>query len=129
MLKSDKDEGSRVMPDTSRRKELREQYKQTLPEAGVYRIVNRETNKSLISSTMNLSSIQNKLAFAQSTKTASVLDQRLATDLQHYGFAAFSLEILERYDPTPEQSRAEIQSDLATLVALWREKFDTGLLY
>jgi hypothetical protein len=117
------------MPDSSRRKELQQQYKQTLPEAGVYRIVNRETNKSLISSTMNLTSIQNKLAFAQSTKTASVLDQRLATDLQHYGFTAFSLEVLERYDPTPEQSPAEIHADLATLVTLWREKFDTGLLY
>jgi hypothetical protein len=117
------------MPDTSRRKELQQQYKQTLPEAGIYRIVNRETNKSLISSTMNLSSIQNKLAFAQSTKTASVLDQRLANDLQQYGFDAFSVEVLERYDPTPEQTRAEIQADLATLVDLWREKLAGVALY
>jgi hypothetical protein len=129
MLNSDKNEGPRDMPDTSRRKELREQYKQTLPEAGVYRIVNRETHKCLIGSAMNLASIENKLAFAQSTKTASVLDQRLAPDLQQYGFDAFSLDVLERYDPTPEQTPGQIQADLETLEALWREKLDAESLY
>ena len=37
--------------------------------------------------------------------------------------------ILEVLATTPEMTQAEIASDLATLEALWREKFDPALLY
>lgn len=39
-----------IMNDKARRKELLAQYKQTHPEAGVYRIINGENGKVLLGS-------------------------------------------------------------------------------
>jgi hypothetical protein len=112
-----------------RRKELRAHYKRSHPEAGVYRIINSQNNKALLGSTPNLASIRNKLTFAASTNTASALDRRLREDFRECGAAAFSLEILDVLDITPEMTQADILEDLATLEQLWREKLDPSLLY
>ena len=117
------------MTDKARRKELRTQYRQTHPEAGVYRIVNRQTNKALLGSSPNLASVRNKLEFAKSTNTPSALDQRLGADIRRYGLDAFALEVLEVLETKPEMTPADIVADLATLEALWREQSDSALLY
>src|SRR4051794_33917167 len=107
------------MSQADRRKELRAQYDQAPPEAAIYRIVNSRNNKVLLGSTLNLTGIRNRLAFARSTNSPGGLDLRLSKDIREYGFDAFSLEVLEILDVTPEMTRAEIQADLATLEALW----------
>jgi hypothetical protein len=117
------------MADQSRRKELRAQYDQAMPEAGVYRIVNTRTGKALLGSATNLASIRHKVQFAQSTRSAGVLDQRLSKDIRQYGLDAFALEIVERLEASPAMTPAEIAADLAALEALWREKSDPEQLY
>lgn len=117
------------MSDKARRKELQAQYKQPQPEAGVYRIVNRKNGKALLASTPDVARMHSKLAFATSTNTLGVLDQRLHTDIRTLGIAAFSLEILEILDTKPEMTAQEILRDLAALEELWREKFAPALLY
>ena len=111
------------------RKALRAQYKQTHPEAGIYRIVNGETGKALLGSTANLPALRNKLAFARSTGVPGALDGRLQKDIRAFGFDAFSLEVLEVLETTPEMTAAEIAADLATLEGLWRERFVASELY
>ncbi len=117
------------MNDQARRKELRAQYKQTHPEAGVYRIINHENSKVLLSSSPNLASVRNRLAFAKSTNSPGALDQRLRDDIRRFGIDAFSLEILEVLETKPEMTPAEIRDDLAVLEELWRERQDPLLLY
>ena len=117
------------MNDQQRRKELRAQYQQTRTEAAVYCIRNSQNNKVLVGSTLNLASIRNKLEFAISTNTPTVLDRRLIDDLRAFGIAAFSLAVLEVLDVRPEMTREEILADLAVLEQLWREKLDPALLY
>ena len=117
------------MSQPDRRKELRSQYEQALPEAAVYRIVNSQNNKALLGSTLNLTGIRNRFAFARSNNSPGGLDLRLSKDLRQYGFNAFSLEVLEILDVTPEMTEAAIKTDLATLEALWRERMDPALLY
>ncbi len=117
------------MSEQDRRKALVAQYQQTQPEAGVYRIVNSHNHKSLLGSTTNLASIRNKLAFARSTNLPGALDLRLSKDIRQFGIDAFSLEVLEVLDVTPEMTPAQIREDLDTLEALWREKLDPSLLY
>ena len=68
------------MDDRAHRKELQAQYKQSHPEAGVYRIVNRRTGKVWLGSSPNLSSVRNKLAFAWSTSSPGVFGHRLRED-------------------------------------------------
>jgi hypothetical protein len=118
-----------IMNDQVRRKELRAQYKQSHPEAGVYRIINRENNKVLLGSSPNLASVRNRVAFAKSTNSPGALDQRLREDIRRFGIDAFSLEILEVLDTKPEMTPAEIRDDLAVLEELWRERQDHALLY
>lgn len=117
------------MSEQNRRKELVRQYQQTPPEAGVYRIINSQNNKVLLGSTTNLASLRNKLAFTRSTNLPGALDLRLSKDIRQFGIEAFSLEVLEVLDITPEMTPAQIRADLATLEALWREKLDPALLY
>src|SRR5262245_3833687 len=117
------------MSQQSRRKELQEQYEQTPPEAGVYRIHNRQNNKTLLGSTTNLPGIRNRFEFSRAHNTPGGLDLRLSKDIREFGFDAFSLEVLEVLEITPEMTPAQIRADLATLEALWREKMDPALLY
>lgn len=117
------------MTDASRRKELKEQYRQAPPEAGVYRWLNTETGRYLVASTTDLASIRNKLDFARSTGGTGVFDYRMKADLKQTGIDAISLEILETLEPTPTMTAADIKRDLATLVELWREKLGPELSY
>lgn len=112
-----------------RRKALRAHYKHAHPDAGVYRIRNDRNNRILLGSSPNLASIRNKLEFARSTNTASVLDRRLSNDLREFGIGAFSLEVLDVLDVRPEMTRADILENLSVLEALWRERLDPSLLY
>ncbi len=117
------------MNDHERRREILKQYKQSWPEAGVYCIRNSHSGKTLLGSALNLASVRSKLAFAKSTGTVSALDHRLTDAVRRYGFGILSLEILEVLQPAPEMTQQEIRDDLATLEALWRERFDPSLLY
>jgi hypothetical protein len=117
------------MTDQARRKVLRAEYEQTPPAAGVYRVVNRETGRSLVGSTTNLGSVAGKLAFAKSTKKPGLFFRRLHADIAQFGIEAFELEILETLTPRPVMTAHEVEQDLATLEALWREKLGPEALY
>jgi hypothetical protein len=117
------------MTDRSRRRDLKSNYKETHPEAGVYALRNNQTGKVLIGSTLNLASMRNKLAFARSTNSPGALDLRLRHEIEIYGVDAFELDILESIRPSPEQSDAEIRQELETLEALHRDEIDPALRY
>lgn len=117
------------MTDRARRKALRHHYEETRPEAGVYRIVNQETGKSLLGSSTNLPAERNKLAFARKTNSTGALDYRLHKDFRQLGPDAFSFEFLETLEITSEMTPRQVADDLATLEELWREKFERGQLY
>jgi hypothetical protein len=117
------------MTTSEQRKALKEQYRESPRQAGVYRIVNTQTNRSLIGSAVNLASVQSKIEFMRKTGVTGMLDRRIDKDLAELGISAFDYEVLETFDPTPEMTSKEIKADLETLEALWREKFDPGMLY
>jgi hypothetical protein len=117
------------MTDRSRRREIKANYKETHPEAGVYALRNRQNGKVLIGSALNLASMRSKLAFARSTNSPGALDLRLRTEIETYGVDAFELEILESIQPPPEQSDADIRNELDALEALHREEIDPALRY
>ncbi len=74
-----------LMPDErARRKELLAQYKQAAPDAGVFRIVNRHTNRALLGSSLNLASVANKVEFARHSGSPGALDHRLRKDFEQY---------------------------------------------
>ncbi|HVX28946.1 MAG TPA: GIY-YIG nuclease family protein [Nitrolancea sp.] len=117
------------MTDRSRRRELKANYKETHPEAGVYALRNTRTGKVLIGSALNLASMRSKLEFARSTNSPGALDLRLRADIEAYGIAAFELEILESFQPAPERSDSEIRKELEALEALYRDETDPSSRY
>jgi hypothetical protein len=113
----------------ARRKALKREHREGVPEAGVYQIVNAQTGRTLIASTANIGSIENRFAFAQATNSPGALDGRLTADIKEHGIEAFSFEVLERFEPAAEAARGAFASDLAALEALWREKLGPANLY
>ena len=117
------------MTDRARRKELAEQYRQTIPEAGVYLIRNAASGKALLGSTADLGSLRNKLDFAKSTGTQSALDGRMAKDIARFGMDPLSLEVVEILGVTPGMTQRQVRDDLVTLEGLWRKKLGGSDLY
>lgn len=110
------------MGDNLRRRQLRDEYEQRSPEAGVYALRNTKSGRVFIGSSADLRSVRNRFDFAQATGTPSALDVRLAADAREVGVSAFEFEILDRLTLTPDMSADQIAADLAELEALWRTK-------
>ena len=115
--------------DKTQRKELMTRYRQSRPEAGVYRIVNERSNRALLGSSPNLPSVRSKLEFARSTNTPSALDFRLHADGRAFGVSAFRFEVLEVLEVASDATDAQLADDLQALEALWRERQDPTLMY
>lgn len=118
-----------VMNKKHDRKELLAQYKQTINDVGVYRIINNITGEYLLSSDSNIKSIYNKFEFAKSTNTPSFVSRKIASVLSEYGLNNFSVEVLELLDNKPEMTQSEIDEDLKLLEEIWREKLGTEKEY
>lgn len=114
------------MSDKASRKALIAHYKQTRPDAGVYRIMNRITGKFFLSSDTDINSVTGKMDFARITKTYSAVPGNLTQDIKRDGFENFQLEILETFTVKLETTPAELKEELALLEELWREKLAEG---
>jgi hypothetical protein len=113
--------------DKKSRKELLRQFREECETGGVYAIRCLPEGKLLILSTTTISKAENQLAFAKTT--GSCVHPLLADDWKKYGDNAFSLEILETLDRKDTQTQEEFRDDIRALEELWREKFETRLLY
>lgn len=116
------------MNEKDRRRELVSQFEQTHADAGVYRIVNRRTGRSLIATAVNLAAAQRRFEFASSTNSPSAIDQRLLEDATGPGLAALEFEVLERVETDAQTSPTGLAEDLRILAELWRERFDSARL-
>jgi hypothetical protein len=115
--------------DRARRKELSATFQQAPADAGVYRIVNRETGRYLIGSTTNLAGFRNRFEFARSNDSPGALEPRLRADIARFGFDAFSFEVVDTLGVKPEMAPEQVVVDAEALAALWRDKFDPALSY
>lgn len=115
--------------DQATRKQLKAQYREQPPVAGVYRLTNTVTGRMLLEVSTNLPSVENKLAFAKSTGLAGGMDRRIRKDEVEFGTGAFAFDVLEELPRKAGQNDAELKADLAVLLDLWREKLADADLY
>lgn len=77
-----------------RKKELKQMYKETPIEGGVFQIKNNVNGKIFIGSTRNFKTI-NGLKFSLEAGSAPPTNKELQEDWNHYGTSAFSIDKLE----------------------------------
>ena len=71
--------------------------------------------------------MQNRFQWSVSTGTA--LHPKLQGDWKELGASAFTLEILEEVQQTPEQNSSAFQDQLKARERSWREQLDAARAY
>ena len=82
-----------------RKKELKQLYKETTVEAGVYQIKNTKNDKIFIGSTPNFKTLNGVKFMLQNNGHKN---KELQTDWNQYGQDAFTIEVLEKLKKNDE---------------------------
>jgi hypothetical protein len=101
------------------KKELKKQYRQTLPPMGIYQITNLATGRMLIGSSKNLPGKLNSSRFQ--LQQSSHMNRELQRDYAQYGEDGFSFLVLDLLDPK-EGLDHDYTRDLAVLEEMWLER-------
>ncbi|MFN8177786.1 MAG: GIY-YIG nuclease family protein [bacterium] len=101
------------------RKARTREYKETPRPAGLYRVRNTATGKSLLGTSTDLPGMLNRQRFQ--LEHGSHPDRELQSDWNEQGPAAFSFEVLDRLDPKDEPAYDPAE-DLRALKEMWLEK-------
>ncbi len=101
------------------KKELKNQYKRTLPKMGVYQIKNLVNGKIFIGKSKDLHGKFNSIKFQLSRN--SHMNKELQKDYNELGEKNFSIEVLDFLDPK-EEPGYDYTTDLKMLEQLWFEK-------
>ncbi|HZH59485.1 MAG TPA: GIY-YIG nuclease family protein [Metabacillus sp.] len=102
-----------------RKKELKQQFKETLVEAGVYQIKNEKNNKVFIGSTRNLKSLNGKKFMLETNGFTP--NKQLQNEWNQFGKEAFTFTILEKLKKKDDPYFNEKEA-LALLEEKWLEK-------
>lgn len=103
-----------------RKKELKQQFKETPVEAGIYQIRNTKNNKILVGSTLNLKTL-NGIKFMLETN-AFTMNKELQKEWNQYGKDAFTFEILEKLKKKDDDPYFNEKEALLALEEKWLEK-------
>lgn len=101
------------------RKALARAYKETALPAGIYRVRNTTSGRSLVGSSTNLPGMLNRQRFQ--LEHGSHPDRELQRDWNELGAGAFTFEILDRLEPQAASTTDPVK-ELETLRELWMEK-------
>jgi hypothetical protein len=101
------------------RAELKRQYRETLPEAGIFLVTNTAEGKVLLGSSLNLHGPLEKHRFL--LENHSHRNRRLQEDWDRLGPDAFRFEIAEKVKRTDDPG-FRIEDELELLEQIWLEK-------
>ena len=102
------------------KKKLKEEYRNTIPDKGVFAIKNNKNGKVFLGSSLNLHGVLNKNKFI--LNMGSHKNEALQKYWKTYGEKAFSFEILETLK-LKEDPDYDYDEDLEILEMMWVEKF------
>lgn len=102
------------------RRQLKREYKESHRPMGVYRVRNKEDDKSLVAGSVNLPATFNRLRMELEAGTFRRYPQ-LQQDWQRLGAEAFEFEVLEELDPS-DAPGWDPSDDLGALEEIWLEE-------
>lgn len=103
-----------------RKRELKQQFKETEVEAGVYQIRNTVNDKLLVGSTLNLKTL-NGIKFMLEMNNYTTNDE-LQKEWNQFGKDAFEFEVLEKLKKKEEDPYFNEKESLQALEEKWLEK-------
>ncbi|MGM0924435.1 MAG: GIY-YIG nuclease family protein [Bacillota bacterium] len=98
-----------------RKKELKQLYKESKPEAGIYQIKNTKNGKLFIGSTLNLKTLNGKQF---ELETGSSTNKTLQNEWSTFGKEAFSIDVLEVLK-RKEEGHFDVKHALKKLEEKW----------
>ena len=101
------------------RKEMINEYKQTIQPMGIYQIKNMVNGKIFIGSSKDLKGIINRNRFQ--LKNGLHMNRAMQKDFNEGGGGSFSFEILDRLKPR-EDMKSDYAEELKLLEEMWLEK-------
>ena len=108
------------MSDSTKR-ELKRQYKEQKPVAGVFQIKNEVTGKVFLASSLNIQGPLNAHEFMLSS--GSHRNRQLQADYKHYGAEAFRFDVLQTIDVKDEPG-FNLSRELEVIEELWLDELD-----
>lgn len=108
------------MGKSEHQKELLAAYKERKILGGVCCVTCTSNHKRLILGATELKSQRNRFELALATN--SPLLPAMGQDWREHGSTAFTFEVLEELEKTPEQSDLDFRADVKLLAEIWREK-------
>ncbi|MFH1368804.1 MAG: GIY-YIG nuclease family protein [Elusimicrobiota bacterium] len=102
------------------KKKIRQDYKNTVNDKGVFAIKNTINGKVYLGGTLNLYNILERNKFR--LNTGSHQNERLQKDWKSYGEGAFTFEILEKLK-LKDDIACDYEEDLKILEMIWVEKY------
>jgi hypothetical protein len=100
---------------------LKREYKESEIPVGIYRIWNKQSDRSLVGSSVNLPGILNRSR--GELKAGSHRNRELQSDWKTLGEDAFVFEILDTLPPWAEPGY-DVKRDLKVLEELWLERLE-----
>ncbi|HVN87623.1 MAG TPA: GIY-YIG nuclease family protein [Candidatus Binatia bacterium] len=101
------------------RHDLKQQYKETTPQMGVFAVRNRVNGKILLGASLNLPGALNRARFQ--LQMGSHQNATLQHDWNACGGDNFSFEVLDELKPSDDTDH-DYRDDLDTLQSLWLDK-------
>lgn len=102
-----------------RKKELKQLYKETTVEAGIFQIKNLKNGKILIGSTRNIKTLNGVKFMLQNN---GHLNKELQTDWNQLGQEAFTIEVLEKLKKNEDDPYFNEKEALGKLEEKWLEQ-------
>ncbi|MFA6977944.1 MAG: GIY-YIG nuclease family protein [Ignavibacteriaceae bacterium] len=101
------------------KRELKKQYKQSLPPMGIYRIKNLVNGKIFLGSSLNLHGRSNSFKFQ--LRSGLHVNSELQKDFNTFGEENFVFEIVDTLEPQ-EDLAYNYSDDLKVFLEMWMEK-------
>lgn len=103
------------------KKQLKREYKERIPAAGIFIVQNKHNGRFLLGSSRNLAGPLNRIEMELTT--GAHRNKELLSDWQKYGQEKFQFEILEKVDQK-DGNDFEKELELKELEQKWIDKLD-----
>ena len=105
------------------RRALLRQYKESRRPAGVFVIRNGANGRVFMDASLDIDGLMNRHRFT--LELGSHRNRLLQQDWRAHGAAGFDFEVIDRLRYREDDPRFDAASELAALLALWREEYDS----